>query len=84
MKKTNSYNSIDTNPKNPENNQINLIKEEKDIEYDLIYKNFIDDEEEIDFCEQGDIFSDEEDNYSENKNKSDEEFKVKKKLKLFD
>ena len=64
--------------KNPENNQINLIKEEKDIEYEIIYKNFIDDEEEIDFCEQGDIFSDEEDNYSENKNKSDEEFKVKK------
>ena len=84
MEETNSYNSIDTNPKNPENNQINLIKEEKDIEYEIIYKNFIDDEEEIDFCEQGDIFSDEEDNYSENKNKSDEEFKVKKKLKLFD
>ena len=78
MEETNSYNSIDTDSKNPENNQINLIKEEKDIEYEIIYKNFIADEEEIDFYEQGDIFSDEEDNYSENKNKSDEEFKVKK------
>ena len=39
-----SNNFIDINLKNHENNQINLIKDQKeisDIEYDLIYKNFM-------------------------------------------